>query len=239
MFEKSQQKQKLKLTNHLPLHLQRFSKRGWMKGFSLNLNNVGEKKEETPIGGMKLNLSSISSNTTETVVEEEEKPEEKKFSLDFGKIKRKDTPPPQKSPLSSVTSSPATSERTNRTTPSTTERANAEEQIVFVPKISMSNMKPIRFSEKTPKSTDKKKIHIDLLFSDLCTDFEIEEELTTENIKPYIEKVWFGNEKKEIDFEFFELSKLNSDEDDDETYHLACKPINQGLRKKKKKKKKN
>eukprot|EP01080_Neovahlkampfia_damariscottae_P002225 gene2225-2399_t len=192
-----------------------------MKGFSLNLNKVNEKKEETPVGGMKLNLTSVSSNTNET----EEKKEEKKFSLDFGKIKRKDTPPPQKSPLSSVTSSPATSERTNGT-PSTTERTNQEEQIVFVPKISMSNMKPIKFSEKTPKSTDKKKIHLDLLFTDLCPDFEIEEELTNENIKPYIDKIWFGNEKKETEFEFFELTKLNSDEDE-ETYHLACRPTNQ------------
>jgi hypothetical protein len=198
-----------------------------MKPFSLNLSDI-KKKEETPLGGMKLNLSSISNNETSQSPSSEDSPQknvEKKFSLDLGKMNKKDNAPPQKSPLGSAVSSPQTSERTIETL-STSERTN-EEQIVFVPKISMLQMKVTKFAEKT---TEKKKIRLDLLFSDLCAEFEIEGDITNENLKPHVEKAWFGNDKKEFDFEFYELSKVNSEDDeDDEIYHIACKPIHSGF----------
>jgi hypothetical protein len=197
-----------------------------MKPFSLNLSDL-KKKEETPVGGMKLNLSSLSSNETSQSPSSEDSPQknvEKKFSLDLGKMNKKDNAPPQKSPAGSGVSSPQTSERTIETL-STSERTN-EEQIVFVPKISMLQMKVTKFAEKT---TEKKKIRIDLLFSDLCTEFEIEGDITNENLKPHVEKAWFGDDKKEFDFEFYELSKVNSEDDeDDEIYHIACKPLHSG-----------
>jgi len=84
-------------------------------------------------------------------------------------------------------------------------------------------------SESDRKSGDGKKrtrrVKLDLLLGDFCTEFEVEGRMTKEDLKSNLDNTMFGEDKGDLSFEFYQIKGFN--ETNSPVEHYACKPLNQ------------
>lgn len=95
---------------------------------------------------------------------------------------------------------------------------------------------PVRDNSDSPLSSDgdrtksvekrkSRKVRMDLLLGDFCTEFEVEGRVTKEDLKINLDNTLFGDERTDLNFEFYNIKGFN--EPNSPVEHYACKPLNQ------------
>lgn len=78
---------------------------------------------------------------------------------------------------------------------------------------------------QTTSEKRKRKVRLDLLLGDFCTEFEVEGRVSKDDLKLNLDTTLFGDERTDLNFEFYAIKGFN--EPNSPVEHYGCKPLNQ------------